>query len=84
MLHCICKNEKGKENVMDLEDIERRKSALGTILAQMDVPEMRRELAPRNLRWLNRNLAVNNKNHPMFPTARELLTIILRNTQNKA
>lgn len=70
---------------MDLEDIERRKSALGTILAQMDVPEMRREnLTPRNLSWLNRNLAVNNKNHPMFPTARTLLTDILRNTRNKA
>ena len=70
---------------MDLEDIERRKSALGTILAQFDVPKMRREeLTPRNLSWLNRNMAANNKNHPMFPTARQLLTDILRNTQNKA
>lgn len=70
---------------MDLEDIERRKSALGTILAQLDVPDMRREnLTPRNLAWLNRNLAINNRNHPMFLTARELLTIILRNTRNKA
>jgi len=70
---------------MDLEDVERRKSALGTILAQLDVPDMRREnLTPRNLAWLNRNLAINNRNHPMFLTARELLTIILRNTRNKA
>ena len=70
---------------MDLEDIERRKSALGTILAQFDVPRMRREeLTPRNLSWLNRNMAANNKNHPMIPTARQLLTDILRNTQNKA
>ena len=67
--------------MMELEDIERRKSALGTILTQFDVPEMRLELTPRNLRWLNRNLAANNKNHPMFLTARELLTIILRNTR---
>jgi len=64
---------------MDLEDVEKRKSALGTILAQMDVPEMRKELTSTgNLRWLNRNLAVRNKNHPMFATARTLLTEILK------
>ena len=64
---------------MDREDIERRKSALGTLLEQMDVPAMRREnLTPRNLAWLNRNLAANNKNHPMFQTARTILTDILR------
>jgi chorismate-pyruvate lyase len=64
---------------MDLEDIEKRKSALGTILAQMDVPEMRKELDNTgNLRWLNRNLAIRNKNHPMFNTARTLLTDILK------
>ena len=63
---------------MDLEDIEKRKSALGTILAQMDVPEMRKTLSAANLRWLNRNLAINNKNHPMLNTARTMLTDILK------
>jgi hypothetical protein len=63
---------------MDLEDIEKRKSALGTILAQMDVPEMRKTLTEGNLRWLNRNLAANNKDHPMFNTARIMLTDILK------
>jgi hypothetical protein len=63
---------------MDLEDIEKRKSALGTILAQMDVPEMRKTLTEGNLRWLNRNLAIRNKNHPMFNTARIMLTDILK------
>ena len=63
---------------MDLEDIERRKSALGTILEQMDIPNMRRELTPRNLKWLNRNMAANNKDHPMFQTARTILTDILK------
>jgi hypothetical protein len=63
---------------MDLEDIEKRKSALGTILAQMDVPEMRKILTEGNLRWLNRNLAANNKDHPMFNTARIMLTDILK------
>ena len=62
---------------MDLEDIERRKSALGTILAQMDVPEMRKTITAENLRWLNRNLAIRNKNHPMFKTARTLLSDIM-------
>jgi hypothetical protein len=63
---------------MDLEDVEKRKSALGTILAQMDVPEMRKALTEGNLRWLNRNLAARNKTHPMFNTARTLLTDILK------
>ncbi len=63
---------------MDLEDIEKRKSALGTILAQMDVPEMRKALTETNIRWLNRNLAANNKDHPMFNTARIMLTDILK------
>ena len=53
---------------MDLEDIERRKSALGT---------MRKAITAENLRWLNRNLAIRNKNHPMFETARTLLRDIM-------
>jgi hypothetical protein len=64
---------------MELEDIERKRSALGVILTQMDVPEMRKELTNSgNLRWLNRNLGISNKNHPMFTTARTLLTEILK------
>lgn len=68
---------------MDLEDIERRKSALTTILDRMDVPENRRELhgapAAGNLRWLLRNLAVRNRNEPMFETAMTLTREILKN-----
>jgi len=63
---------------MELEDIERRKSALGTILAQMDVPEMRKTMTAENLRWLNRNLAIKNKSHPMFETTQTLLEEIMR------
>jgi len=62
---------------MELEDIERRKSALGTILAQMDVPKMRKAMTAENLRWLNRNLAIKNKSHPMFETAQTLLREIM-------
>jgi chorismate-pyruvate lyase len=68
---------------MELEDIERRKSALGTILAQMDVPEMRRTLTIGNLRWLGRNLAVRNQDHPMFVTARTFLADILKFSTRK-
>ena len=61
------------------EDVQRRESALSTLLEQMDVPSMRRDTtSPRNLWWLNRNLAINNGDHPMFGTARELLTWLLR------
>lgn len=36
----------------------------------MDVPEARRDLnKPENLRWLARNLAINNAEHPDLSTA---------------
>ena len=63
---------------MDAETLRRKRSALGTLLELMEVPEMRRELTKRNLMWLNRNIAANNSEHPLFETARELLTQILR------
>jgi len=66
---------------MELEDIERRRSALGTILAQMDVPEQRKTLDTGNLRWLSRNLAIKNKDHPMFQVAQTLLRDILKETK---
>ena len=70
---------------MDAESLRRKESALATLLEQMDVPAMRREnLTPRNMAWLNRNMAANNKNHPMFQTARTLLTEILKENQKRA
>ncbi len=60
------------------EDAERRRNALRTLLAEMDIPRARLDLTPRNLSWLNRNLAANNKDHPMFDTARTVLTWLLR------
>ena len=69
---------------MDQKDIERRKSALGTILAQMDVPENNCDFhgprARRNLLWMTRNLVINNRNHPMLETAMTLVKEILRNS----
>ena len=63
---------------MNLEDVEKQKLELGTIIAQMDLPEMRKKMTFSNLRWLNRNLAIRNKNHPLFSTARGIITNILR------
>ena len=68
---------------MDLEDIERRKSALTTITDRMDVPENRRDLdgpsCAGNLRWMLRNLRVRNSEDPMITTALTLAEEILKN-----
>lgn len=62
-----------------IEATFRRQSALGTILEQMDVPEMRRDTSKiSNIRWLNRNLAINNSNHPMCATAVCLVKWLLK------
>ena len=55
-------------------------SALKTLLEQMDVPARRKEVENiTNVRWLARNLAVNNKEHPMFETTQRMIVWILRN-----
>ncbi len=68
---------------MELEDVERRKSALTTIIDRMDLPENRRELhgppAAGNLRWMLRNLRVRNNEDPMITTALTLAKEILKN-----
>ena len=63
---------------MNLEDVEKQKLELGTIIATMDVPEMRKKITFSNLRWLSRNLAIRNKNHPLFSNARGIIKNILR------
>jgi len=40
------------------------KDDLSRILETMDVPEMRLVLTPANIRWLLRNLRINNADHP--------------------
>ena len=67
-----------------LEDATRRESALGTILQQMDVPKLRQDTSePANLRWLNRNLGINNGSHPLFATAAELTIWLLKWHQSR-
>lgn len=69
---------------MDSEDIEKRKSALSTILLQMDVPKnnciFQGPRTIRNLRWLTRNLAINNKDHLLFEAAMTLIKTILKSS----
>jgi len=61
------------------ETIAKKKSALRTMLEMMEVPERRLNLdAAANLRWLGRNLRIQNSGHPMFETANELLSWIMR------
>jgi hypothetical protein len=42
----------------------------------MDIPEMRREPTIMYVRWLLRNLAVRNKNHPKFNEVMSVLKTI--------
>lgn len=69
---------------IDLDDVVRRESALGTILQQMDVPKLRQDASEHtNLRWLNRNLGINNGTHPLFATAAELTIWLLKWHQSR-
>ena len=62
-----------------IETTFKRQSALGTLLEQMDVPEMRRDTSVlSNVRWLNRNLGINNGDHPMFDTAMGIVVWLLK------
>ena len=52
---------------------------LRDILATMDIPEMRRDInLEMNLRWLQRNLAVNNGAHPEAGEALLIIRDLLR------
>lgn len=56
-------------------DIEGR---LKTLLGQMLVPHSRQELHHHNLKWLGRNIAIHNAEHPHIEEARGLITKMLR------
>ena len=57
---------------------EQTEVQLGMLLEQMDVPERRMPVSRSNLRWLSRNLAVRNSDHPLFSEARDLVIELLR------
>ena len=57
-----------------MESIEK---VLSEILNEMDVPAMRKELTTHNLRWLQRNLFIKNKDKPSFPSAVHFIATLL-------
>ena len=63
-----------------MEETKKKKaSALRTILEMMDVPEMRHDTTrAANIRWLHRNLRINNSDHPLFETAAELIVWLMK------
>ena len=49
------------------------------ILDTMNVPEERKDISRAfNVRWLSRNIAIENKDHPRLAEARAFLTILIR------
>lgn len=58
--------------------IEALRVELLALLEHMDIPTMRLELKPEDIRWLNRNLYINNRNAPGFGRAREIVSQLLR------
>tara|TARA_E500000331_G_scaffold333099_1_gene357005 strand:- start:441 stop:671 length:231 start_codon:yes stop_codon:yes gene_type:complete len=69
-----------------MEEIEMKKaSALRTMLEMMDVPEMRHDTTrPANIRWLHRNLRINNSDHPLFETAIGLVVWLMKSGSRAA
>jgi len=64
------------------EDVASKQSALSTILGQMSVPARALDTSSlRNLLWINRNLAIQNRSHPLFQTASELTAWLLKHRQ---
>ena len=59
--------------------VDRKRSALRTLLESMEVPDMRRDTSARaNIHWLNRNLRIDNSDDPMIATATGLVRWLLK------
>ena len=64
----------------DIDTLQKKQSALRTMLEIMEVPELRRDTARiSNIRWLHRNLPIDHSGHPMFATAWDMIMWILKN-----
>ena len=60
-------------------DKNKTEQSLTVLLEKMDVPNMRRDVTvASNLRWLQRNLAVRNSQHPNMSAVRVLIRDLLR------
>ena len=51
---------------------------LESILEGMEVPLRRRSVSKSNLRWLNRNIRIQNGDHPQIQDACDLIVQLLR------
>ena len=65
-------------------DAQKRRSALKTLLETFEVPSRRLDLNVSNLKWLNRNLRINNLDNPMLDTSQSLITWLIRWEQKKS
>ena len=54
---------------------------LESILEGMNVPLRRREISNSNLRWLNRNIRIQNGDHPQIQDACDLIVQLIRKNQ---
>ena len=64
-------------------DKNKTEQSLTVLLEKMDVPNMRRDVTvASNLRWLQRNLAVRNSQHPNMSAVRVLIRALLRASNN--
>lgn len=64
-------------------EIGRKESLLTTLLTQMDVPKLRMDTrVDSNLRWLLRNLQIQNRDHPMLNTSTEIAKWLLTEKKN--
>jgi len=62
-----------------------RRNLLTEILDTMDIPAMRRDLNKEsNIRWLQRNLAIDNNKHPRIEEVTMLLTREARRIRKQA
>ena len=53
------------------------------ILDTMSVPEERKDIKRVfNVRWLSRNIQIDNKDHPRLAEARAFITILLKRANN--
>ena len=51
-------------------------------LEQMEIPSARKDISKEsNVRWLLRNLAIQNKSNPMFETTQKMVVWFLRNNK---
>ena len=70
-----------KETNMD-KALEQKKKALATLLEQMEIPSARKDISKEsNVRWLLRNLAIQNKSNPMSETTQKMVVWFLRNNK---